>query len=288
MSENLPGGRVDLGDLTAAAISGVNRAIAARSSGTRQPFDFPIWVGFIFNPDWGSPPWNPGQPGPSGPILLTTRDHTLLVEAAFRHPLPLLKALGARRDATAAFTPDEVLRALGKVTTDSGVRDAVERTIQAREAAQLDRSVLDRSAQAQIKKLMGRISEAGSIDAKIEVLRAELSSTPEHEGYSVGVRTAIDILSDGKATIYNADFLTGVFGGDEGGTAIAKGAGQEIANADVHGAVSGGVAGGITGLLIPTPAAPVTGPALAAVGALAGGIGGSLGKAASKLFDWLF
>ena len=80
MPEGKTDRRVDLEDLTASAMAGVSRALAARGIRPNSPFKFPIWVGFIANPDWGDFPWpNPTEPRDDPVIPLTMRDHTLIM-----------------------------------------------------------------------------------------------------------------------------------------------------------------------------------------------------------------
>jgi len=272
-------------DLTAAALTGVNRALAARQLGPRNPAWPPyILVGFINIPDGIDWPWRPtAESGDEQPVPLTVRDHTIVMEAMIQRAVPLLKYLKATRERASSISPEEVLETLERIAASDETRDSIQRASHWLRAYGGSARRLDRSAQAKIKKVMSQVTEADSVDAKIRVLKSAQQGTADDDVFAVGLRTAAEMLEQGKTTIYNPDFYGDLLGAGRDGAAVAREAAGEIAEADVEGAIGGAIHGGIEGSL----AGPEGAVGGAAIGAVAFGIGGSVGKGVIKLIDWL-
>jgi hypothetical protein len=284
-------GRVELEDVTAAAVAGVRRALAARRAEPGGGRPFPIVVGIIAYPDGEQFPWPfPTDPGQE-PVPLSARDHTIIIEAIFRHALPLLRALGLTKDRNRDVTPEDALSVLKELRVGDDVRDSIERVLPWMKAIAESEADVAKSARSDASDVISQVRAADSVAQKIETLE-RLEGEVDDEVLATGVRTAAAILRDGRGTIYDPAFYEEFFDDAGQGTAVAKGAAGEIADADAEGAVSGAVGGAAAGAQAGAVAGGVGAVpgavAGAAAGAVAGGVGSSAGKAVVKLLDWIF
>jgi hypothetical protein len=285
MTDKATIGTVDLAAITAAALAGVERAMAAHAIDPKRKWPGSILTGIVLFPSGPDMPETlaPWQSKQSSPIALTAHDHTIIIEAIFKEALPLLAELGVIRDRSRRVTPDELLAALRKVTTDEEVGDAVDRAITVRKTFAGAEDQIDQDSKARIAKLAAQLDEAGTVDAKIGVLQSAIAkSSGRNEAYTIGLQIGITILEDGRATIYNPDFYVTVLGPSVGGE-IARSTAGGIAQSDVTTGVGTAVGAAAVGVV-----APLAEPAIIALGALGGAIAGSATKALDALIDWLF
>jgi len=278
------GTSIQLEEFVEAAIAGMDRAVQARSEGAGPGGRFrphPIWFGFVFD---GPLPWptEPDLPGEEEEedlddvIFRAAKDHTLIVEAAFRHAIPLVKSLGLTADRKKQLRPDQALDALRELSLDPEEREAVERAMSARSSVATRRGGASAIGR-RLDLLRGELAGADSVDDRIDKLtRMAREHRQDEDGFGISVALAAEMLRQGRDTIYDPAFYDRFVPGTA--TAKEKDTAEEISDADVEGAVAGALGGLFAG------AGPVT-----AVGAGAGaGAAASVGKAVVAIIDWIF
>ena len=144
--------------------------------------------------------------------------------------------------------------------------------------------VLPEPTAATLRQVFGAIDQQQTIPQLLAVLSEWLSDARVGGvgGLDVGIRTAIQIVEDGRASIYESnhplvEILARVPGGvvPEGVQPMGG-----VANADVKGAIAGAVAGCV--------ASSAGCPGGAGIGAVGGALIGSSTEIAGNLFDGLF
>lgn len=218
-------------------------------------------------------------------LSLNPHDHTAIIRAIVRNAASIDPKVD-RRELTPARGGQHVLRHALEV---AGIDDATKFKIRlvldglpALEEAGKKASEADREAIAHVTKQVESQETLPDIVRVLKELESAGGAKVSAPGVREGLRVAVEILEDGKDTIYNPEFykpILGQLGGAPSDLVPYDKKVGAIAKADAIGAVKGGLAGARAG----GSAAPGEGLELGfIIGAVIGGVASSAKEAKNQ------
>jgi hypothetical protein len=182
-------------------------------------------------------------------MAITAKHHTVIVQAALANSAVLKKSLPTFRRMGSPMPMFKVLKRLPGISPSA--KRAIAQMMQALQKEKIQFTMQTPNQRRYAAFIYNLMSKERSIARRIALLQAQLKKAPPKSRSAIGLKVAIDILRDGKDTIYNPR--------PPRGGAIAESGDDALAAEDVGGAIIGGFTGGLLGAIAHAVAASVLG-----------------------------